>query len=110
MTTILKLHQGERTKQRKEESERQSQNERLAGSAYTTAAPGEIDEGSNLSGVPWGGPSLGLVVQQGTSRAQSTSRSASQAGASEKSNEASSTARGKGTSGDGAHRTSTSSA
>ncbi|KAI9655671.1 MAG: hypothetical protein M1831_004823 [Alyxoria varia] len=95
----------ERTKQRKEESERQGENERLAASAYTTAAPGEVDERSNLSGVPWGGPSLGLVVQQGTSRTQSTPRSASQVGVSEQSNETSSATRGKGISGDGAHRT-----
>ncbi|KAI9718343.1 MAG: hypothetical protein M1828_006745 [Chrysothrix sp. TS-e1954] len=58
----------EKSKQRREDSERESANERLAGSAYATPEPQELNEQRDLTGVPWGAVSLGHVSRSESAR------------------------------------------
>lgn len=83
-------------KEQKEESDREVENQRRAGSAYASPEPDEIDTGyvtsvsellvrqtltsymdfrQNLSGLPWGGISMKHVVEAGKSKGQSSQQS-----------------------------------
>ncbi|EON64962.1 hypothetical protein W97_04197 [Coniosporium apollinis CBS 100218] len=62
-------------KEQKEDSERLVENQRLAGSAYASAEPGELDGNSQLSGLPWGGVSMEHIIQSGINKEQSSPQS-----------------------------------
>ncbi|KAF2094046.1 hypothetical protein NA57DRAFT_60695 [Rhizodiscina lignyota] len=69
----------QKNKEQKEERERDLQNQERAASSYSTPEPSEIDAGTELSGLPWGGPSLQHVISAGKERERA---STSQAGSS----------------------------
>jgi hypothetical protein len=62
-------------REQKEETERDVENQRRAGSSYATPEPGDIDPGNELSGLPWGGISMRHIVEAGKSKEQSSQRS-----------------------------------
>lgn len=65
---------GAKTKQKKEEKELQLRNQEHAGSAYTASSPSELADKGDLSGLPWGGPSMSHMLQTGKARESSTSQ------------------------------------
>ncbi|KAF1984530.1 hypothetical protein K402DRAFT_138069 [Aulographum hederae CBS 113979] len=69
-----------KTKEQKEEKERDTRDQERAGSAYATPEPGSIDPGYDLSGLPWGGPSMPHIIGTGKAKGQSGT---SQAGSSD---------------------------
>jgi hypothetical protein len=46
-----------------------------AGASYTAADPGTIDNGKNLSGLPWGGVSMRHIMESGRSKEQQSRQS-----------------------------------
>ncbi|KAF2831944.1 hypothetical protein CC86DRAFT_83543 [Ophiobolus disseminans] len=65
----------DKVKEQKEETDREVENQRRAGSAYASPEPDEIDTGQNLSGLPWGGISMKHVVATGKTKEQSSQQS-----------------------------------
>jgi hypothetical protein len=66
---------GDKAKEQKEESERDIENKSRAGNSYASPEPRDIDQGHELSGLPWGGISLRHIVETGKSREQHSQRS-----------------------------------
>lgn len=66
---------GDKLKEQKEETDREIDNRRRAGSAYASPEPDDLDAGQNLSGLPWGGISMKHVVEAGKSKEQSSQQS-----------------------------------
>lgn len=64
---------GAKNKEQKEERERDLQNQERAASSYSTPEPGEIESTNDLSGLPWGGPSLTHVISAGKEKERSAS-------------------------------------
>jgi hypothetical protein len=52
-------------KEQKEEADRDTENNRRAGSAYASPDADELETSQNLSGLPWGGISMKHVVEKG---------------------------------------------
>lgn len=69
---------GAKNKEQKEERERDLQNQERAASSYSTPEPGDIEGSGELSGLPWGGPSLTHVISAGKEKERTAS--VSQAG------------------------------
>ncbi|KAF2196281.1 hypothetical protein GQ43DRAFT_452468 [Delitschia confertaspora ATCC 74209] len=65
----------DKVRDQKEETEREAENQRRAGSAYTTPEPGDLDPGQELSGLPWGGISMKHIVETGKAKEQNSQRS-----------------------------------
>lgn len=66
---------GDKVKEQKEDAEREVENQRRAGSSYTSPTPGSIDQSRDLSGLPWGGISMRHIVETGRSREEKSQRS-----------------------------------
>jgi hypothetical protein len=59
---------GEKAREQRDRAAREAQNQQLAGSAYHIPDPEDfslLDDGSELSGLPWGGLSMRHVVTRG---------------------------------------------
>lgn len=56
---------GDKTKENKEESERQAENQRNAGSSYTSPEPEAMQSNETLSGLPWGGINMKHIIETG---------------------------------------------
>lgn len=65
----------DKVKEQKEETEREVENQRQAGSSYASPEPGDIAQGQDLSGLPWGGISMRHIVEAGKNREQNSQRS-----------------------------------
>ncbi|KAF2710487.1 hypothetical protein K504DRAFT_263558 [Pleomassaria siparia CBS 279.74] len=65
----------DKIKEQKEETEREAENQRRAGSSYASPEPREIDQRHELSGLPWGGLSMRHIVESGKSKEQRSQRS-----------------------------------
>jgi len=65
----------DKVKEQKEESDREIENRKRAGSAYASPEPDEIETGRQLSGLPWGGISMKHVVEAGKNKEQSSQQS-----------------------------------
>ncbi|CAK7267007.1 hypothetical protein SEPCBS119000_002321 [Sporothrix epigloea] len=55
----------EKAREQKERSERELRNQEHAASSYQVPGPEDLDIDDQLSGVPWGGPSLRFMVAKG---------------------------------------------
>jgi len=66
---------GDKVREQKEEAEREVENQRRAGSSYTTPDPDNIDQSRDLSGLPWGGISMKHIVETGKGREEKSQRS-----------------------------------
>ncbi|CAK7568744.1 MAG: hypothetical protein SEPTF4163_006747 [Sporothrix epigloea] len=55
----------EKAREQKERSEREFQNQEHAASSYQVPGPEDLSIDDQLSGVPWGGPSLRFMVAKG---------------------------------------------
>ncbi|KAH7402044.1 hypothetical protein DE146DRAFT_452197 [Phaeosphaeria sp. MPI-PUGE-AT-0046c] len=64
----------DKAKEQKEDSDREAENQRRAGSAYASPGGNEIETNQNLSGLPWGGLSMRHVVETGKSKEQNSQR------------------------------------
>ncbi|CAN9100040.1 hypothetical protein CC77DRAFT_1060880 [Alternaria alternata] len=64
----------DKIKEQKEETERNAENQRRAGSSYASPEPENIDASQSLSGLPWGGISMKHIVEKGKSKEQSSQR------------------------------------
>ncbi|KAK0637528.1 Transcription factor ZEB2 [Lasiodiplodia hormozganensis] len=64
----------QKAKDEREEKERNTTNQQLAGGAYSLPAPGDCEPypGRQLSGLPWGGVSMSHMVESGKSKEQSS--------------------------------------
>ncbi|KAI4941893.1 hypothetical protein J4E86_010404 [Alternaria arbusti] len=58
----------DKVKEQKEETERDDENQRQAGSAYASPEPEKMDARQVLSGLPWGGISMRHIVETGKSK------------------------------------------
>ena len=67
-------------RQQREESERNAENQRNAGGAYSTPEPEEADGGEE--GLPWGSISMRHVITTGRNKEQSSRESSIYAAAS----------------------------
>jgi hypothetical protein len=56
---------GEKAKEQKEKSERDSRNQQYAGSSYHVPDPSELLDADDCSGLPWGSISMRHVVARG---------------------------------------------
>ncbi|CAO2649005.1 Nn.00g099540.m01.CDS01 [Neocucurbitaria sp. VM-36] len=65
----------DKVKEQKEETEREAENQRRAGSSYASPEPENIDNNPTLSGLPWGGISLKHIVETGKNKEQSSQQS-----------------------------------
>ncbi|KAF2112449.1 hypothetical protein BDV96DRAFT_497837 [Lophiotrema nucula] len=65
----------DKVREQKEETEREVENQRRAGSAYASPEPSDLDSGRDLSGLPWGGLSMRHIVESGKSKEQNSQRS-----------------------------------
>jgi hypothetical protein len=65
----------DKVKEQKEETEREMDNQRRAGSAYASPEPGDLDSRRELSGLPWGGISMKHIVETGKTKEQNSQRS-----------------------------------
>ncbi|KAF2255415.1 hypothetical protein BU26DRAFT_155733 [Trematosphaeria pertusa] len=65
----------DKVREQKEEAERDVENQRRAGSSYASPDPGDIDQGRDLSGLPWGGISMRHIVEAGKTKEQNSQRS-----------------------------------
>lgn len=65
----------DKVREQKEETERDLENQRRAGSSYTSPEAAEMDQGQNLSGLPWGGISMRHIVETGKNKEQSSQQS-----------------------------------
>ncbi|KAF2474607.1 uncharacterized protein BDR25DRAFT_214710 [Lindgomyces ingoldianus] len=65
----------DKVREQKEETEREVENQRRAGSSYASPEPGDLDPGRDLSGLPWGGISMRHIVEAGKSKEQNSQRS-----------------------------------
>lgn len=63
---------GDKVKEQKEESERQSENNRYAGSSYTSPEFDTMDTEAILSGLPWGGINMRHICETGRKKEQSS--------------------------------------
>lgn len=72
---ILTCPVGDKVREQKEEQEREVENQRRAGSSYTSPDPENIDQTRNLSGLPWGGISMKHIVETGKTREEKSQRS-----------------------------------
>lgn len=66
---------GDKIREQKEETEREAENQRRAGSSYAAPDPENIDHNRELSGLPWGGISMRHIVESGKSREEKSQRS-----------------------------------
>lgn len=66
---------GDKVREQKEETEREVENQRRAGSAYASPEPGDLESNRELSGLPWGGLSMKHIVETGKSKEQNSQRS-----------------------------------
>lgn len=71
---------GEKSKQKREEAEREAENVERAGGSYTTAEPHEV-QSHQESGLPWGGLSLDHVIATGKTKEQNSRESSMNAAA-----------------------------
>lgn len=62
-------------KEQKEETNRDAENKRRAGSSYATPEPEDIDTSETLSGLPWGGISMKHIVETGKTKEQNSQQS-----------------------------------
>ncbi|CAK7197684.1 hypothetical protein SEUCBS139899_000332 [Sporothrix eucalyptigena] len=60
-----KFPSGEKAREQKERSERESRNQEHAASSYQVPGPEDLGIDDQLSGVPWGGPSMRFMVAKG---------------------------------------------
>ncbi|KAF1815851.1 hypothetical protein P152DRAFT_390075 [Eremomyces bilateralis CBS 781.70] len=58
----------QRAKEARDEMERDKQNQERAGASYSAPESSELDQPSNLEGLPWGGISMQHVIQTGVER------------------------------------------
>ncbi|KAF1838700.1 hypothetical protein BDW02DRAFT_488596 [Decorospora gaudefroyi] len=65
----------EKIKDQREETEREVENQRKAGSSYASPEPESIDTSQTLSGLPWGGISMKHIVEKGKIKEQSSQQS-----------------------------------
>jgi hypothetical protein len=72
---LIGTHLGDKIKEQKEDTEREVENQRRAGSSYTSPELEKIDHGHNLSGLPWGGISMKHIMQAGKHREQNSQHS-----------------------------------
>jgi hypothetical protein len=56
---------GEKAKDQKESRDRDAENQLHAGYSYTSPDPDDLGLESELSGLPWGGPSMRHIVERG---------------------------------------------
>lgn len=68
-------HSGDKVKEQKEETEREVENQRRAGSSYASPEPENIDNNQTLSGLPWGGISMKHIVETGKNKEQNSQQS-----------------------------------
>jgi hypothetical protein len=66
---------GDKVRDQKEQTEREVENQRRAGSSYASPDPENIDQKQDLSGLPWGGISMKHIVETGKSREEKSQRS-----------------------------------
>ncbi|KAF1953966.1 hypothetical protein CC80DRAFT_418665 [Byssothecium circinans] len=71
----------DKAREQKEEAERETDNQRRAGSSYASPEPGEIEQNRELSGLPWGGISMKYIVEQGKTKEQHSQRSSRESSA-----------------------------
>ena len=62
-------------REQKEETEREVENQRRAGSSYASPDPRDIAQSNELSGLPWGGISMQHIVEAGKTKEQNSQRS-----------------------------------
>ncbi|KAH9860780.1 hypothetical protein J1614_012113 [Plenodomus biglobosus] len=62
----------DKNKEQREESERQAENRRKAGSSYTSPEYGFIETNEVLSGLPWGGFNMKHIIEAGVRKEQSS--------------------------------------
>ncbi|KAF2740412.1 hypothetical protein EJ04DRAFT_531052 [Polyplosphaeria fusca] len=65
----------DKVREQKEDTEREVENQRRAGGSYASPEPGDIDQGRDLSGLPWGGISMRHIVESGKSKEANSQRS-----------------------------------
>ncbi|OCL11354.1 hypothetical protein AOQ84DRAFT_287451 [Glonium stellatum] len=65
----------EKVREQKEETEREVENQKRAGSSYASPEPGDLDPGRELSGLPWGGISMRHIVETGKTKEQNSQQS-----------------------------------
>ncbi|ORY11243.1 hypothetical protein BCR34DRAFT_588060 [Clohesyomyces aquaticus] len=65
----------DKVREAKEETEREVENLRRAGSSYASPEARDLDQGQDLSGLPWGGISMRHIVEAGKGKEQSSQRS-----------------------------------
>lgn len=65
----------EKVREQKEETEREVENQKRAGSSYASPEPGDLDPGRELSGLPWGGISMRHIVEAGKTKEQNSQQS-----------------------------------
>lgn len=75
LKTLTDAVLGDKVREQKEEAERDVENQRRAGSSYASPDPGDIDQGRDLSGLPWGGISMRHIVEAGKTKEQNSQRS-----------------------------------
>ena len=75
--TDIVLDLGERSRQRREEEERDRGNAQHAGLAYEVPNPEDLDQNQDVSGLPWGSLSLKHVVETGKAKEERESREGS---------------------------------
>ena len=76
--TIAEIFTGDKAKEQREDAEREVENQQRAGGAYTSPQAGQLDSGRELSGLPWGGISMGHIVESGKNKEQSSQKSSPQ--------------------------------
>ena len=59
------LFTGEKAKDQKESRDRDAENQLHAGYSYTSPDPDDLGLETELSGLPWGGPSMRHIVERG---------------------------------------------
>lgn len=87
LAQMLTYEIGAKAKEKEEDQKRETQNRERASSAYTP--PEQLDDRSDLSGLPWGGLSLAYMAQsskakESTSQAETSGETTTAATSSEK--------------------------
>ncbi|KAL5393902.1 hypothetical protein PMIN06_008177 [Paraphaeosphaeria minitans] len=65
----------DKVREQKDETEREAENQRRAGSSYASPDPENMDQNRDLSGLPWGGISMKHIVETGKSREEKSQKS-----------------------------------
>ncbi len=65
---LLTPNLGEKAKDQKDSRDREFENQSRAGYSYSTPGPDDLRGDHDLSGLPWGGPSMKHIVERGQAK------------------------------------------